>query len=127
MGNLVRMTVDGMIKRNSAIVRIASVGETSSRSAIGVPGRGFKKFMVLEGQFVFADRQLWRVLPGEKEGAPRRFQAATRQDIAEARKRDPGSSYLSVSGHRLPLEDSGFDVVVLSEVLEHVGEERRPA
>ena len=33
-----------------------------------VDGRGFKCFMVLEGHFVFADRQLWRVLPGEKEG-----------------------------------------------------------
>ncbi len=49
-----------------------------------VDGRGFKKFMVLEGHFVFADRQLWRVLPGETEGAPRRFQAATRQDVADA-------------------------------------------
>ena len=49
-----------------------------------VDGRGFKQFMVLEGQFVFADRQLWRVLPGEKEGAPRRFEAATRQDVADA-------------------------------------------
>jgi FtsP/CotA-like multicopper oxidase with cupredoxin domain len=49
-----------------------------------VDGRGFKQFMVLEGHFVFADRQLWRVLPGEKEGAPRRLQAATRQDVADA-------------------------------------------
>ena len=28
-----------------------------------VDGRGFKQFMVLEGQFVFNDRQLWRVVP----------------------------------------------------------------
>jgi FtsP/CotA-like multicopper oxidase with cupredoxin domain len=49
-----------------------------------VDGRGFKSFMVLEGQFVFADRQLWRVLPGEKEGAPRRFEPATRQDVSDA-------------------------------------------
>ncbi len=49
-----------------------------------VDGRGFKSFMVLEGQFVFADRQLWRVLPGEKHGAPRRFVAATRQDVSDA-------------------------------------------
>ena len=49
-----------------------------------VDGRGFKFFMVLEGQFVFFDRQLWRVLPGEKPGAPRRFEAATRQDVADA-------------------------------------------
>src|SRR4029079_14585720 len=51
-----------------------------------VDGRGFKKFMVLEGQFVFADRQLWRVLPGETESTPRRFQAATRQDVADAKR-----------------------------------------
>ncbi len=49
-----------------------------------VDGRGFKSFMVLEGLFVFSDRQLWRVLPGEKEGAPQRFEAATRQDVADA-------------------------------------------
>ena len=49
-----------------------------------VDGRGFKFFMVLEGQFVFFDRQLWRVLPGDKPGAPRRFEAATRQDVADA-------------------------------------------
>jgi len=49
-----------------------------------VDGRGFKSFMVLEGQFVFADRQLWRVLPGEKEGAARRFEPATRQDVSDA-------------------------------------------
>ena len=49
-----------------------------------VDGRGFKSFMVLEGQFVFSDRQLWRVLPAEKEGGPRRFEAATRQDVADA-------------------------------------------
>jgi FtsP/CotA-like multicopper oxidase with cupredoxin domain len=49
-----------------------------------VDGRGFKSFMVLEGQFVFFDRQLWRVLPAEKPGAPRRFEATTRQDVADA-------------------------------------------
>jgi hypothetical protein len=49
-----------------------------------VDGRGFKFFMVLECQFVFFDRQLWRVLPGEKPGAPSRFEAATRQDVADA-------------------------------------------
>ena len=29
---------------------------------------------------------MWRVLPGETEGAPRRFQAATRQDVADAKR-----------------------------------------
>ncbi len=49
-----------------------------------VDGRGFKSFMVLEGQFVFHDRQLWKVLPGEAEGAERRLEPATRQDVADA-------------------------------------------
>ncbi len=48
-----------------------------------VDGRGFKQFMVLEGQFVFHDRQLWRVLPGTGEGAPP-LEAATREDVAKA-------------------------------------------
>ncbi len=49
-----------------------------------VDGRGFKSFMVLEGQFVFSDRQLWRVMPGDKPDAPPQIQPATRQDIADA-------------------------------------------
>ena len=50
-----------------------------------VDGRGFKQFMVLEGQFVFADRQLWKVLPGATEGEPRRVEAASRQDVEDAK------------------------------------------
>ena len=49
-----------------------------------VDGRGFKCFMVLEGHFVFHDRQLWRVLPGEADGAPKRFVPASRDDVAKA-------------------------------------------
>lgn len=49
-----------------------------------VDGRGFKSFMVLEGQFVFADRQLWRVVPGTNPGDARRFEPATRKDVADA-------------------------------------------
>ena len=49
-----------------------------------VDGRGFKQFMVLEGQFVFHDRQLWRVLPGAGEGAPPKLEAASREDVAKA-------------------------------------------
>lgn len=49
-----------------------------------VDGRGFKSFMVLEGQFVFADGQLWRVLPGGEADSPPRFEPATRQDISDA-------------------------------------------
>jgi len=50
-----------------------------------VDGRGFKNFMVLEGQFVFADRQLWKVIPGEGEGAESRIEAASRQDVEDAK------------------------------------------
>ncbi len=49
-----------------------------------VDGRGFKKFMVLEGQFVFNDRQLWRVVAPAQDGAPRTLAPATRQDVADA-------------------------------------------
>jgi FtsP/CotA-like multicopper oxidase with cupredoxin domain len=49
-----------------------------------VDGRGFKNFMVLEGQFVFSDRQLWKVRPGETAAAPRTFEPATRQDVDDA-------------------------------------------
>ena len=49
-----------------------------------VDGRGTKSFMVLEGQFVFADRQLWKVRPGATAGAPPIVEAATRQQVEEA-------------------------------------------
>ena len=49
-----------------------------------VDGRGFKHFMVLEGQFVFHDRQLWRVLPGTGDGPAVRFEPASRQDVVKA-------------------------------------------
>jgi FtsP/CotA-like multicopper oxidase with cupredoxin domain len=49
-----------------------------------VDGRGFKSFMVLEGQFLFSDRQLWRIVPGETPGTPPRVEAATRQIVSDA-------------------------------------------
>jgi FtsP/CotA-like multicopper oxidase with cupredoxin domain len=49
-----------------------------------VDGRGMKSFMVLEGQFVFSDRQLWKVTPGDKPGAPPVVEPATRQDVEQA-------------------------------------------
>jgi hypothetical protein len=49
-----------------------------------VDGRGFKQFMVLDGQFVFNDRRLWRVLPPEAEGGPRRVEPADREDVEAA-------------------------------------------
>ncbi|HET9369704.1 MAG TPA: multicopper oxidase domain-containing protein [Vicinamibacterales bacterium] len=49
-----------------------------------IDGRGFKQFMVLEGQFVFADRQLWRVVPGKTAETPRELIAATRADVEAA-------------------------------------------
>ncbi len=49
-----------------------------------VDGRGFKNFMVLEGQFVFNDRQLWRVVAGE-DGGERTFEPASRQEVEDAK------------------------------------------
>jgi FtsP/CotA-like multicopper oxidase with cupredoxin domain len=49
-----------------------------------VDGRGFKQFMVLEGQFCFHDRQLWRVIPGSGEGGAPKLEAASREDVAKA-------------------------------------------
>ena len=47
-------------------------------------GRGTKNFMVLEGHFVFSDRQLWKVLPAQGAGGARRLEPATREDVARA-------------------------------------------
>src|ERR671910_134325 len=69
-----------------------------------VDGRGFKSFMVLEGQFVFSDRQLWRVMPGDKPGAPPEFQPASRQDIANATR---GLYQLSLDGITLVEIENG--------------------
>ena len=49
-----------------------------------VDGRGTKSFMVLEGQFVFSDRQLWKVRAAETAGGPRGVEPATRQDVERA-------------------------------------------
>jgi FtsP/CotA-like multicopper oxidase with cupredoxin domain len=49
-----------------------------------VDGRGAKSFMVLEGQFVFEGGQLWKVLPPEDAGTPRRIEPASRQDVTNA-------------------------------------------
>ena len=75
--------VNGSVSPTAMFMRPGAVERWRVLNA-SVDGRGFKSFMVLEGQFVFSDRQLWRVLPGEKEGAPRRFEPATRQDVAAA-------------------------------------------
>jgi FtsP/CotA-like multicopper oxidase with cupredoxin domain len=75
--------VNGNFSPTSIFMRPGAVERWRILNA-SVDGRGFKSFMVLEGQFVFADRQLWRVLPGDKPGAPKRFEAATRQDVADA-------------------------------------------
>jgi len=50
-----------------------------------VDGRGFKRFMVLEGQYIHENDQLWRVLPPEAEGGLRRLVPVTRQQVEEAK------------------------------------------
>jgi len=75
--------VNGQFSPTTMFMRPGAVERWRVLNA-SVDGRGFKCFMVLEGHFVVADRQLWRVLPGEKEGAPKRFAAVSRQDVADA-------------------------------------------
>ena len=70
-----RFTPTMMVMRPGAVERWRVLNAS-------VDGRGFKHFMVLEGQFVFHDRQLWRVLPGTAE-APA---AACRAGIASGRR-----------------------------------------
>ena len=48
-------------------------------------GRGTKNFMVLEGQFVFSDRQLWKVLPAQGAAGARRLEPRPPgEDVARA-------------------------------------------
>lgn len=68
-----------------------------------VDGRGFKRFMVLDGQFVFQGNAIWRVESVRREGeAPtRRLVLATRADIEAA---------------KLPLYQLSFDGLTLVTV-----------
>jgi FtsP/CotA-like multicopper oxidase with cupredoxin domain len=66
-----------------------------------VDGRGTKSFMVLEGQFIFADRQLWQVKRGAASDAPPVVEAATRSDIERATR---------------PLHQLSFDGITLVTV-----------
>ncbi len=77
------VTINGNFSPTTIMMRPGAVERWRVLNG-SVDGRGFKQFMVLEGQFVFFDRQMWRVLPGDKPGTPRRFEPATRQDIADA-------------------------------------------
>ena len=52
-----------------------------------VDGRGFKRFMVLNGQFVFKDNALWRVDKGEGTPAARTLVQVSRADVEAAKLR----------------------------------------
>ena len=78
--------INGAFQPTTMLMRPGAIERWRVLNA-SVDGRGFKNFMVLEGQFVFADRQLWRVLPAEKTEAPRRIEPASRQDVANATQR----------------------------------------
>ena len=66
-----------------------------------VDGRGFKRFMVLNGQFVFKDNALWRVEKAEGEPPSRKLVLATRADIEAA---------------KMPLYQLAFDGITLVKV-----------
>jgi len=68
-----------------------------------VDGRGFKRFMVLNGQFVFKDNAIWRVdtVKGEGDVSTRTLVLATRADIEAA---------------KLPLYQLSFDGLTLVTV-----------
>jgi len=51
-----------------------------------VDGRGFKRFMVLEGEFVSKQGALWRVVAGEKADPTRRLVLASAADINSAKR-----------------------------------------
>jgi FtsP/CotA-like multicopper oxidase with cupredoxin domain len=77
------VAVNGAFTPTTILMRPGAVERWRVLNA-SVDGRGFKHFMVLEGQFVFHDRQLWKVLPGTGDGAPPRIEPATRLDVAAA-------------------------------------------
>jgi len=66
-----------------------------------VDGRGFKRFMVLNGQFVFKENALWRVEKGEGEASARKLVLATRAELEAA---------------KLPLYQLAFDGLTLVTV-----------
>src|SRR5207344_3496813 len=66
-----------------------------------VDGRGFKRFMVLNGQFTFKDNALWRVEKGEGDPTARKLVAVTRAEIEAA---------------KLPLYQLAFDGITLMSV-----------
>ena len=66
-----------------------------------VDGRGFKRFMVLNGQFTFKDNALWRVEKGEGDPPSRKLVAVTRAEIEAA---------------KLPLYQLAFDGITLVTV-----------
>jgi hypothetical protein len=76
-------SVNGMFQPTMIFMRPGAVERWRVINA-SVDGRGTKNFMVLEGQFVFSDRQLWKVLPAQGAGAARRLEPATREDVAKA-------------------------------------------
>lgn len=79
-----------------------------------VDGRGFKQFMVLEGQFVFADRQLWRVLPAEDAaGAASGVAAGSAADAGGAGGVDVPARRL-VAASRQDVEDATVTIYQLS-------------
>lgn len=94
------VAVNGAFSPTTMVMRPGAVERWRLLNA-SVDGRGFKHFMVLEGQFVFHDRQLWKVLPSGEAGTPPKIEPASRQDVAAATQQ---------------LYQLGFDGITLVEV-----------
>lgn len=63
---------------------------------------------------------------GQFEAVPRRVGVDTDVAVLErARRRYPECDFHEIDGGRLPFDEGEFEVVILAEVLEHVGEENK--
>lgn len=70
-----------------------------------VDGAGTKRFMVLDGQFVQRENQIWRVVTDdEKEGQKRHLEPVTEQELEDAKL---DIQQLAIDGITLVTEDNG--------------------
>ncbi len=92
------IAVNGVMPASVMIMRPGAVERWRILNG-STDGAGTKRFMVLRGQYVHKDQQLWRVLTtGEGENAERRLEKVTQQDLEDA---------------KLPIHQLSFDGITL--------------